>query len=254
MSAAMEPIWIGRNVWQSGEPETPHQHDGNEWNLLIEGHAQRMIGGEVFSCPRGSLIYLPVGCVHSMVKTSSRLRLWAIWDRSGPAESGRGVRGLSDEHMSEIGTLCRLLKKYKREEAAESVTRQLALSLRNLLSHRWSAAEDQVDGATIHPAVQHAIDLLHATGGIMSLDSLAHEVGLSRSRLSHLFTEQMEQSLHTYRNRARLQAFDAARRAEPERDLASLAEKVGFTNYMQCYRAHCRIRGVPPSVSGLIDS
>ena len=53
----------------------------------------------------------------------------------------------------------------------------------------------------------------------------------------------MGMSLHTYRSRCLLQAFDTARQTNPLHDLKSLALACGFSNYMQFYRTHCRIRG-----------
>ena len=88
--------------------------------------------------------------------------------------------------------------------------------------------------------------LLHAGAGNV-IDALAAQVGLSRSRLSHAFSQYLGQSLNTYRSRCRLQAFDAARRSSLEQDLGSIAIACGFKNYMQCYRTHKRLRGSPPS-------
>ncbi len=243
----MTTIWIGRNVWRKGDEEIPHHHDGNEWNLILEGDTRRMIDGEIYSCPKGSLIYLPRECLHSMLQSPSHLHLWVIWDFHGPDESAAGVHPLSESACRELDALCRLVHEHQQGEEASLLFHHLHLSLRTLMSCRWREAEHPVQGSRLHPALQRAMELLHASSGQIELEVLAQQVGLSRSRLSHLFTEQMDESLHRYRSRVRLQAFDEARKRNPNARLQQIARACGFTNYTQCYRTHCRVRGVPPS-------
>ena len=95
--------------------------------------------------------------------------------------------------------------------------------------------------------MKKCIEILHRDAGNISLDALADEVGLSRSRLSHALVSILAKSLTTYRSRCRLQAFDEARKKHPNHDLSSLAMACGFANYMQYYRTHRRLRGSPPS-------
>ncbi|GEM_PF-3190457 len=243
----MTTIWIGRNPWRNGDEEVPHVHNGNEWNLLLEGNTRRMIDGKVYPCPRGSLTYLPRDSVHSMLQSPSSLHLWVIWDLRGPRETSPGVFTLPEAQCRELDALCRLVHEHRKEQDPSLAFHHLHLALRTLLSARWRAAADPVQGARLHPALQQAIELLHECSGLIELEDLAAQVGISRSRLSHLFTEQMDQSLHRYRSRVQLQAFDEARKHNPNAKLQDIARACGFSNYTQCYRTHCRVRGVPPS-------
>jgi AraC-like DNA-binding protein len=235
---------IAANPWQADEQEVPHVHSGSEWNLIVRGQAERLVGESVLRMGPGTLAQVPPGVVHGMVQSSPELRLWVIWDPLPNELSEAGARSLPRGGFADLIRLARLCAEHRAEESLQGTLFQ---ALRALMQHHWQHSDRPVQSAAIHTAVQEAVTLLHASDGLMDLQTLAQRVGLSRSRLGHLFSEQIGMGLHAYRGRCLLQAFDAARLANPDHDLASVAIASGFRNYMHCYRTHMRLRGVPPS-------
>lgn len=237
---------IAANPWQADEREVPHAHDWSEWNLIVRGQAERLVDGAVVSLGAGAVAHIPAGVEHSMIHSSTDLRFWVIWSHVSSEGLSAGASAFTNGPFMELVRLCRLVHQY-REVPVLATT--LAQSLQTLLEHHWSANGRVNPGAIMHPAVHEAVRLLHAHKGKIELQDLADRVGLSLSRLGHVFTEQVGVGLHAYRGRCLLQAFDTARLAHPDHDLASLAVASGFRNYMHCYRTHVRVRGVPPSTS-----
>ena len=136
----------------------------------------------------------------------SDLQLWVIWDPEASGDAAAGARMPLAEDFKSCRELCRLMDRWPERWDL----RLTLLGMRQLLVHCWSRVDQIISGHAMHPAVQASVNT-ECRGWIDKLDQLAAEVGLSRSRLGHLFSEQLGISLRTYRSRCLLQAFDAQR-------------------------------------------
>ncbi|MFB7874448.1 helix-turn-helix transcriptional regulator [Nocardia sp. NPDC056064] len=98
-----------------------------------------------------------------------------------------------------------------------------------------------------HPAVRAAVAALPAlvAAGPVRPGEVAALVGLSPSRLTHLFSAQVGLPLRRYILWLRL--MNAVRSAEPGRDLTTIAHAAGFADSAHLTRTCREIFGLPPS-------
>ena len=54
--------------WLADECEIPHVHLGSEWNLVVRGQAQRLVGDEVVGLVPGALMHVPAHEIHGIVR------------------------------------------------------------------------------------------------------------------------------------------------------------------------------------------
>ena len=100
------------------------------------------------------------------------------------------------------------------------------------------------------PAVNHAVDLLEAEPGLpWSVGDLARRVGLSTRALQYGFAAQAGMSPMAYLRQVRLRRADADLRATdaPDRSVASIASRWGFTNFGRFAAAYRARYGRTPS-------
>lgn len=132
---------------------------------------------------------------------------------------------------------------------ALSVSRRRALAtvVDELIAHLAPATADD-DAAVRHPAVEDALRLLPdlVAAGPVSGTELAAAVGLSVSRLTHLFTEQVGIPLRRYVLWSRLRA--AIIRVQAGDDLTGAAHGAGFADSAHLTRTTREMFGLPPSV------
>ncbi|QBG47131.1 helix-turn-helix domain-containing protein [Verrucomicrobia bacterium S94] len=81
----------------------------------------------------------------------------------------------------------------------------------------------------------------------LSLKDAAGIVGLSASRLSHLFTTMIGVSFKQYQMSLRLDLADRLMKANPDWRMARIAEHCGFEDPLYFSRAYKKHRGIPPS-------
>ncbi|MDF7825184.1 PocR ligand-binding domain-containing protein [Pontiellaceae bacterium B12227] len=81
----------------------------------------------------------------------------------------------------------------------------------------------------------------------LTLAEAARVVGLSPSRLSHLFTTMMGTNFKRYQMNRRLELADRLMKANPDWRMARIAEKSGFDDPLYFSRAYKKHRGIPPS-------
>ncbi|MEE3755458.1 AraC family transcriptional regulator [Mycobacterium intracellulare] len=102
--------------------------------------------------------------------------------------------------------------------------------------------------ASLHPAVEHALRLLPdlvAAGPVTGTETAAR-VGISASRLTHLFTEQVGIPLRRYVLWTRLRI--AIIRVQAGDDLTGAAHGAGFADSAHLTRTTREMFGLPPSV------
>ena len=99
----------------------------------------------------------------------------------------------------------------------------------------------------MHPRVRRLLRILHSSGvdDATSLEALARSVGLSPSRLMHVFTESIGIPLRPYLSWLMAARGHGHRQRQPSRGSAHTA---GFADASHMTRTFKRMLGVPPSV------
>lgn len=123
----------------------------------------------------------------------------------------------------------------------------LAAVVDELVEHLAPALRGD-DVATLHPAVDRALRLLPdlVAAGPVTGTELATRVGISASRLTHLFTEQVGIPLRRYVLWTRLRI--AITRVQAGDDLTDAAHGAGFADSAHLTRTTREMFGLPPSV------
>jgi AraC family transcriptional regulator of arabinose operon len=80
------------------------------------------------------------------------------------------------------------------------------------------------------------------------LIDLSVECGISSSRLSRLFNEQMGLSIVEYKNRLKLEQLIHHIQSNPEYSLSEACYMVGFGSYSQFYKTFKKSYGISPKV------
>lgn len=112
--------------------------------------------------------------------------------------------------------------------------------LRAIVEEPWESAAD------LHPAIRDAVDIIHAQPQfIISADDLASRVALSKSRLLHLFKEQMGTPLRPHLQWLRL--TDVMRRAVDGESITAAAAAAGFADAPHLNRTVQQYLGLRPS-------
>jgi AraC-like DNA-binding protein len=150
-----------------------------------------------------------------------------------------------------------------------SAWREAAAPLRALTGtstpRDWAAAEqfrreliDALVGPTVRPIPQHPalLRIVRALpdrlGAPLRIDPLAAELGLSASRLAHLFAEQLGLPFRSYVRWLRIRRAAAA--VQAGRTLTEAAHEAGFADSSHLSRAFARAFGIAPSdVTGLVE-
>ncbi len=203
-------------------------------------------GTEIEVLPK-QVILLPADQQHELLLVAPGSTLWVI---EAPADHGfevsharvvsppEGMRQ-SLTQLARQSWLRPLPQKRARLEHALSV---LFSTLVGLLPepNRLATLSD------VHPAVERARRYCEETTlPDTDIDALSRRAGLSASRLTHLFSEQVGISPLQYRNFARVQNFIRTfRRGETHLMGAALA--AGFGSYPQFHRVFKQVCGVSP--------
>jgi AraC-like DNA-binding protein len=81
----------------------------------------------------------------------------------------------------------------------------------------------------------------------LTLAGAAKSVGLSASRLSHLFPSVTGAGFKQFQLQQRLERADRLMKANPDRRIAHIAEECGFSDPLYFSRLYRKVRGAPPS-------
>ncbi|MEN3225128.1 MULTISPECIES: AraC family transcriptional regulator [Mycolicibacterium] len=131
--------------------------------------------------------------------------------------------------------------------ALPSTGRRLATVVDGLIEH-FVPGPTSVEVSQRHPAIEDALRLLPGlvAAGPVSGTQLAARVGVSTSRLTHLFTEQIGIPLRRYVLWSRLRM--AITRVQAGDDLTSAAHGAGFADSAHLTRTTREMFGLAPSV------
>lgn len=139
---------------------------------------------------------------------------------------------------------------FKELQEGRADTPRYNAGLGYLLLLAWDAhlaTTQLVTSSLIHPAVKQAIQIIQHVDASIGVQALANEVGLSASRLSHLFEEQTGLSLIEFQNNHCLKRFLELHEEAPSLTMLDTALQAGFGSYPQFYRVFKRLTGNNPA-------
>ena len=242
-----------------GAALSSHRHDELEVNLVIQGSATYLLGDRRYDLGEGTLVWLFPGQNHVLVRQSEGFAMW--WAVFGTGLLRRSCSTLETADLlnwNPAGHFCKRLdtRRTRRigglfadvEEAksiGESGLQNAGLAY--LLLSCWEAfraSEDAVEGLDIHPAVEKTTRILSDETEAGDLTQLARRAGLSPTRLSRLFKEQVGLTVSQFRNRRRLERFLELYGRGRRVGALEAALEAGFGSYAQFHRVFTQATGV----------
>jgi AraC-like DNA-binding protein len=223
----------------------PHQHAELELNLVTSGTAAYYFSDVQYTMRPGSMVWILPNQNHRLSQWSSDFSMdVAVFSRmpEDAAYSNLLQGGLNDEEFSrvmdhEVTQMMHQIFKslYVRNKHNGGVETQAPIYARTvygvgdnevyshqspdvlnrglefLLTYAWEVFlrnGDVSESKKMHPAIYHSIQLIqeHAPSA-ESVRALSKACGLSESRFSKLFKEQMGMSVPAYKNRVKLDHF-----------------------------------------------
>ncbi len=232
-----------------------HSHPEIEANLIETGTCRYLIDDRVQSLTCGDLFWLFPEQQHMIIEASADLSLWVVLARPQfLAQRTRRVPSSGSERP-QFARPRRLREAERRHLTA--VAASLVASEDDAAHHadglawwfeeacRITESQSGRLGRPMHPAIVKALALLDANPS-MPLPELARVVHMSASRLSHLFSEQLERSVTAHRNQVRLRRFQERVQSGECRNLTEAAFHAGFGSYAQFARVLRAGTGVTP--------
>ena len=248
-------VWHYRNL---GAAHQRHHHAELELNLVTRGYGTYLLGNRRYEIRRGDLLWLFPAQEHLLFEQTSDFEMWiGVFKRRVIKRSATDARTRILLQTEPSGEFCRRLT--QRDVArVENVFTELAdatdqLSLLNAglsygLLSAWRCFERAADVPVrdVHPAVERAARLLRDNPDGLSLNKLAHQAGLSATRLSRLFKEQTGSALVDFRNRQRVERFLQIYGTGQRQTMLDAALEAEFGSYPQFHRVFKRMMGYSP--------
>ena len=250
-------------AWQvtgRGTGRPMHEHPELEFNLIGRGRGRYLVNERIYELRRGVLIWLFPDQKHQLFDRSPDFQMWvglfrpafvaATCDSErthGLVESnppGFMTRRLPDQDVDRLESLFMQLAEVEYDPPMH--THGMAFAL--LQSWRmWSSAAAAPGGRDVHPAVEKVAYELSEGNANMSVADLARMAGLSASRLSRVFKEDMGISVVSYRNRIFLDRFFVIYGHGRRWNIVQSALEAGFGSYPQFYRVFRQEMGQSPA-------
>lgn len=237
-----------RGVWFCSTLSTHlalHSHVGPELNLLMSGRLSYEIGDKRFEVRAGELLVIARDTSHQILEASKDAAFWVV-------------------ELSKVDSLS-WFEDSATYETDDEWVRALVSTARKLWlrptppveADLWGALFDTLRGGApsgtsrsvqLHPAVERARAICQCElEGELSMMALAKRAGISASRLSHLFQDQLGITPLQYRNFCRVQYF-IRRHGQSGASLMRAALRAGFGSYPQFHRTFQQVCGAPPAV------
>ncbi|WP_026441407.1 AraC family transcriptional regulator [Pseudacidobacterium ailaaui] len=248
-------IWHYRNL---GLAHKRHHHAELELNLVTRGSGTYLLGNRRYSIRRGDLLWLFPAQEHLLFEQTPDFEMWiGVFKR-------RMVRRIANDAKTRIllqkepaGEFCRRLAEHDLDRLedlftelcnASEQTNFLNAGLSYGLLSSWLSFERARDVPVrdVHPAVERAAHLIRDTLGNLTLDDLAHQAGLSATRLSRLFKEQTGFTIVDFRNRQRVERFLQIYGTGQRQNMLEAALEAGFGSYPQFHRVFKHVMGYSP--------
>jgi AraC-like DNA-binding protein len=237
-----------------------HTHTELEVNLFLRGTARYLTGNRLLEMSENTLIWFFPEQEHAMVEQSPGCQAWVLVFR--PEMIRRVCKAHASKILQELnppGTFCRQLQKQTGQRLNElfrevsncaADTDRCNAGLAYALLASWSAyltAAETLEGASVHPAIQKAAELVSCETGAQNMGELSRKAGLSPKRLGRLFKQQVGLPLSTYRNQVRIQRFLSLYGQGFRINMLEAALEAGFGSYAQFHRAFKHAMGCSPA-------
>jgi AraC-like DNA-binding protein len=239
---------------------TPHHHEELEVNLVLTGKASYLFGNRRVPLLASSMIWLFPKQEHVLIDCSHDFSMWVVVFKPDLVKrrAGSGDRRiLSSGDPGDI--FCRQIDSRQVDllnhvyEGALGDSPDLEFTnaaLDYALVASWQAfqfSSESIPRTDVHPAVAKAARLIANADGLIGLEPLAREAGLSAARLSRLFKRQTGSSLTAFRQRKCLERFLRLYRTGARYTLIEAALLAGFGSYAQFHRVFCREMRMNPA-------
>lgn len=250
-------------VWYSTFASTwypTHYHDELELKIVLWGKTVYDVGSRRVVLSPGTQLWLAPGQPHTLLEVSDDLAMWVASFRADAvrlAERDSGARILDGRATWGV-TMLPTARVHALSKLSSELTLQHEPQHFNSIAHQllvealgsWNSSEQtqpKVAANGLHPAVARAVAFLRSFGDDLSLGHLAQRCGLSATRLSRLFKQQMGLSLVQYRTHFRVQHFISRFGRGDTENMLESALRAGFGSYPQFHRAFWQVTGYSPS-------
>jgi AraC-like DNA-binding protein len=238
----------------------PHCHEELEMNLVRRGSGTYLIGDRRVDLVEHAQIWLFPEQNHTLVNKSRDFEMWVVYyerslvERICTTEQTHMLlrrdpghvfsRHLNDDQVLRVSALLSEIK----DSVLDVPLYNTGLAYSLLVAwHEFSAAQMHSSGNDVHPAVERAAFLIRDQVGLRGIDELAHQAGLSPSRLSRVFRRQMGVSIVAYWNRHRFERFLELYADGARLSMTQAALNAGFGSYPQFYRVFREHVGCGPA-------
>lgn len=235
-----------------------HTHAELELNVITQGSGTYLLGSHRYQVRRGDLLWLFPAQEHVLFEQSADFRMWIAVFRSravkrvATAPSSQPLtakelhreacRRLTQQNLNRLDHLLMELS----EPAIRPDLLNAGLGYALLQAWQFYLGAGGVPVRDVHPAVERAARLIRDGSGSQSLETLAHEAGLSPARLSRLFKAQTRFTIVDFRNRERIQRFLDIYGTGQRQTMLNAALEAGFGSYPQFHRIFKRVIGCSP--------
>jgi AraC-like DNA-binding protein len=249
------------NVWRYhnlGWTNRRHHHAELELNIVTRGSGTYLLGNRKYQIHTGDLMWLFPAQEHVLIEESADFEMWiAVFKRRAVKRVAIDTLSLPLLSSSRDGECCRRLSQQELTRF-EILFSDLATTndqvgfmnagLGYLLLRGWQSFERaaQVPVRDVHPAVERAARLIRNDGDSLNLEQLAHQAGLSATRLSRLFKQQTGFAMVDFRNRQRIERFLGIYGSGHRQTMLDAALEAGFGSYPQFHRVFKRVMGCAP--------
>lgn len=240
-------------IAESEEIFESHCHTRYEIIAVFDGKVRLVIDGKKFTLKAGEIAVIPPLAYHSVFGVEETLykRATALFDESFvPREivedfKAKTYRQPLSSHELLTASLGRV-----REVLCESVASTFlplvkSLFVEALYVHTYKDTASKKE--KFHPTVKAAVEYIdsHITEKL-TLDSIAENVFLSKSSVSHIFRDEMKISVKQYIiNKKLAYAVSLMREGSSAADAAAA---IGYDNYSNFYKTYKNVFGVSPRV------
>ncbi len=238
----------------------PHTHEELEFNLVRQGTAAYLLNDRRYELGRHSLVWLFPAQSHLFLDRSPDYDSWIVVFRPQLLKAVCRTDASQTLRQSDPeGHFCKQLGSEAARRLSDLIESIAAVSdehdlfntgLAHILLSAWAAyraSDNLLDSAGVHPAVEKVLHLLQEETEPMTVQTLAHQVGISPSYLSRLFAQQTGQSLTDFRQKNRLERFLRLLRRQPRLNFGEAALEVGFGSYAQFYQVFTQRLGCSPA-------
>lgn len=248
MPSHCEHISPGSEIRRAGPGIAPvwHYHSEIELNLVIAGRGAYFLDNATYELSPGSLVWMLPNQSHRLLPGPD-LQMWIVTRASDRLDRRflDDVAGHANRVLARDDALAldRLFTYISQDADEPRIYRGgIDYALRSALHTSMSGPE--AAQAPLHPAVLNALQLLRNTPDIADAAELARHCGVTPAYLRELLARQTGRGFVEWRNRYRLERFQALYPGSG--DLLTAALEAGFGSYTQFHRVFSEIVGCTP--------